>query len=231
MTLRDKIERELAPRAIVAASTITWPARAEAAARRAAGRSGRLELYMGFDDPCSAYAVLDLADRLEGRRVIFDIRPVVERGIEGDPALERKRAYGITDARRLGRRLGLTLSRSEPLDPHDTAFLAAWVAGAPRGPSLTRFCTAACLGLWFQSDGPVTPEPYAALWRDCLGGDPPAASDPAARGAVAADEKRMRRRGPYETPAAWIAGRWFFAQDRPEQIADWLDELGWTVGA
>ncbi len=39
----------------------------------------------------------------------------------------------------------------------------------------------------------------------------------------------MSRRGPYETPAAWVAGRWFFAQDRPQQIADWLDQLGWSA--
>ena len=39
----------------------------------------------------------------------------------------------------------------------------------------------------------------------------------------------MTRRGPYETPAASIGGRWFFAQDRSAQIADWLDQLGWTV--
>jgi hypothetical protein len=39
----------------------------------------------------------------------------------------------------------------------------------------------------------------------------------------------MTSRGPYETPAASIGGRWFFAHDRSAQIADWLDELGWTV--
>jgi hypothetical protein len=39
----------------------------------------------------------------------------------------------------------------------------------------------------------------------------------------------MARRGPYETPAAWVAGRWYFAHDRAVQICDWLDELGWVA--
>ncbi len=221
---RDRAEREIGPRVIVAASTVTAPARAAAAARRAAGRSGRLELYFGFDDPASAFAVIDLARRLEGRKVIFDLFPVVVRGIKDDPALERKRIYGVTDGRRLARRIGLTLSRSEPIEPQQTAFLAGWVAGAPRGAALTRFCVAACSRLWFESDGPIDEGRYEELWRECFGSAPVA--DEAA---VRANEKQMTRRGPYETPAASIGGRWFFAQDRSAQIADWLDELGWTV--
>ena len=222
--MREKIEREVAPRLIVAASTVTLPARIAAAARRASGRSGRLELYFGFDDPASAFAVIDLARRLEGRKLIFDLKPVVERGIEGDPALERKRAYAIVDGRRLGRRIGLTLSRSEPIAPSQAAFLAAWVAAAPRGAALTHFCDAACRMIWFERDGALEAAPYEALWHQCFGSAP--TGDEAA---VRANEKQMTRRGPYETPAAWVAGRWFFAQDRSAQIADWLDELGWRV--
>jgi hypothetical protein len=44
---------------------------------------------------------------------------------------------------------------------------------------------------------------------------------------VRAAERRMRRRGPYDTPAAVIGRRWDFAHDRPAQIAAHLDELGW----
>jgi 2-hydroxychromene-2-carboxylate isomerase len=222
--LRDRAEREIGPRVIVAASTVTAPARATAAARRLAGRSGRLELYFGFDEPTSAYAVIDLAKRLEGRKVTFDLLPVVDRGIKDDSALERKLKYRITDGRRLGKRIGLTLSRSEPIDPQQTAFLAAWVAGAPRGSALTRFCSEACRRIWFESDGPIDERRYEELWRECFGSAP--VSDIAA---VRANEKKMTSRGPYETPAAWIGGRWFFAHDRSAQIADWLDELGWTV--
>jgi len=222
--LRDRAEREIGPRLIVSASTVTAPARASAAVRRVTGRSGRLELYFGFDEPTSAFAVIDLAQRLQGRKVILDLLPVVERGIKDDPALERKRIYRITDGRRLGRRIGLTLSRSEPIDPQQTAFLAGWVAAAPRGAALTRFCVAACRRLWFESDGPIEAERFEELWRECFGSAPIAD-----QAAVRANEEKMAGRGPYETPAAWIGGRWFFAQDRSAQIADWLDQLGWMV--
>jgi hypothetical protein len=37
----------------------------------------------------------------------------------------------------------------------------------------------------------------------------------------------MRRRKIYDTPSAWVAGRWFFAHERVEQIGEWLDRLGW----
>jgi 2-hydroxychromene-2-carboxylate isomerase len=221
---RDRAEREIGPRLIVAASTVTAPARAAAAARRATGRSGRLELYFGFDEPTSAFAVIDLAQRLQGRKVIFDLLPVVERGIKDDPALERKLVYRIADGRRLGRRIGMTLCRSEPIDPQQTAFLASWVAAAPRGTALTRFCAAACRRIWFESDEPIEQARYVELWRECFGSAPVVDVE-----AVRANEKKMASRGPYETPAAFIGGRWFFAQDRSAQIADWLDELGWTV--
>ena len=40
----------------------------------------------------------------------------------------------------------------------------------------------------------------------------------------------MRRRGPYDTAAAWVHGQWFFAHDRVEQIGHRLDELGLDGG-
>ena len=43
------------------------------------------------------------------------------------------------------------------------------------------------------------------------------------------NERRMKRRGPYDTPAAVVGGRWYFAHDRAEQVADWVDELGWAA--
>ena len=70
------------------------------------------------------------------------LRPVVGRGIAGDPAIEQKRRYAIEDARRLARRRGLELARSEPLSADACAFLAGWVAAATPGPALTRFCIA-----------------------------------------------------------------------------------------
>ncbi len=224
----DLLARRVAPSAVIALSRVTWPARLGAATRRRLGRRGRVELFFAFDDPCSAIAVIDLTERLAGRDVRLLLKPVVRRGIEDDPAVELKRRYAIDDARRLGRRSGLELARREPLAAQDVGFLAEWVAAAPQGPALTRFCVAAQHRLWLESEGPVERADYGLLWRACLGGRPPATGGPQA---LRRNERLMRRRRPYDTPAAWVHGQWFFAHDRLAQIAERLDDLGWTAGA
>jgi hypothetical protein len=151
---------------------------------------------------------------------------VVARGIAGDPAREQKRAFAITDARRLAARSGRTLVRDAPVAPEDVAFLARWVATAD-APSraLTEFCVAAMSKVWF-SDDPLDPDAYISLWRAAFGGaDPPPLGD---TDPVARNERRMARRKMYDTPAAHSHGRWWFAHDRPAQIAAWLRELGWA---
>lgn len=228
LTPRDRVARRVLPRTIVALSQVRWPSSTGAAARRALGRRGRVELYFAFDDPCSAVAVIDLAGRLAGRRITLDLRPVVERGIPGDPAVDAKRRFAVADARRLGRRSGLELTRGEPLAAATTAFLAEWVAAAPQGPAVEAFCVAALRRLWFETDGPVAAGDYATLWHECVGGAPPLARK---GDGVARNERRMRRRGPYDTPAAWVHGQWFFAHDRLAQIAERLDDLGWTAAS
>lgn len=228
MSTADRLARRAIPRLVVSLSEVTWPARALADLRRRLGRRGRVELFFAFDDPCSSVAVIDLAERVAGRDVRLVLFPVVRRGIAGDPAVSAKRRFALDDARRRGRRAGLVLGRPEPVSADTTAFLAEWAAAAPPGPALTRFCVAALRRLWFTADEPIDPSAYAALWRECLG------SAPAGRGAprrVRRNERRMRRRGPYDTPAAWVHGQWFFAQDRLPQIARRLDDLGWTVRA
>jgi 2-hydroxychromene-2-carboxylate isomerase len=222
MTLRDRIERRWVPRAVVALSQIDWPARIGARVRQTAGRRERVELFFAFDDPCSAVAVLDLATRLGGRQADLVLTPVVARGPRDDPATAAKRRYAIVDARRLARsRLGLELGRDAPLDAADTAFLAEWVVGATTNPD--RFIAPALRRLWLADDAPVDRAAYEQLWREAMGAAP--APHPAG---VRAAEARMRRRdGPYDTPAAVIGRRWWFAQDRPQQIVDRLDELGW----
>jgi 2-hydroxychromene-2-carboxylate isomerase len=222
------LTRRVLPRALVALSQIGWPSRLAAAARRRLGRRGRVELFFAFDDPCSAVAVLGLAERMAGRDVRLILKPVVGRGIADDPAVDQKRRYALVDARRLGRRTGLVLSRGEPLTADATAFLADWVAEAEQGPALTRFCIDALRRLWFATDGPVDPGDYAVLWREQFGGEPPAASG---GDDVRRNERLMGRRGPYDTPAAWVHGQWFFAHDRLVQIASRLDDLGWRAAS
>ncbi len=227
---KDALSRRVLPSAVIALSRVSWPARLGADARRALGRRGRVELFFAFDDPCSAVAVIDLAERMSRRHVLLALEPIVERGIPGDPAVERKRRYAIDDARRLARRLGLVLTRTEPLSAEDTRFLAQWAASAPQGPSLERFCVNALRQLWFASDGPVDPSVYAAAWREQFGSPPPPAPPavPDDR-AIRRNERLMKRRGPYDTPAVWVHGQWFFAHDRLVQIGKRLDDLGWTV--
>ncbi|MCW3015634.1 MAG: hypothetical protein JWO02_2726 [Solirubrobacterales bacterium] len=226
MTLRDRIGRRVIPRALVALSTVRWPRRAAAAVRRALGGRARVQLFVAFDDPYSAVAVLGLADRVAGRRAVLAIEPVVERGIPGDPAVDAKRRYAIVDARRLARRDGLELARTEPLAADATAFLAQWAAAAPQGAVRTAFCAAAMRRLWCATDGPVQPHEYAALWRELVGGEPPGDS-----AGVRDGERRMRRRRLYDTPVAVVHGQWFFAHERLAQVEHRLDELGWTVTA
>ncbi len=221
MTVRDRLQRRAIPRAVVALSTVRAPGRATAALRRAAGRQATVRLYVAFDDAYSAVALLGLRHRLTSRRVRLHVEPVVERGIPGDPAAADKRAHAVMDSRRLARRAGAELSRTEPLSSADTAFLADWAAAAPPGRRAA-FCVAAMEQLWFRSAGPVEREPYAALWREHVGGSPPSASADARPA-----ERGFRRRRLYDTPVAVVHGQWFFAHERLPQIEHRLDELGW----
>jgi 2-hydroxychromene-2-carboxylate isomerase len=223
----SRLTRRVLPRAVVAAARVDAPARAGARVRRALGRRGRVELYFAFDDPCSAVAVVDLAQRLAFYEVTLAVRPVVARGIAGDPAVEQKRAFAITDARRLAARSGRTLTRTAPIAPEEVAFLARWVATTDTpSRALTAFCVAALSELWMASDGPVQRDAYMSLWRAAFdGADPPPPGD---RDPVAGNERRMVRRRMYDTPAAHSHGRWWFAHDRPAQIAAWLQQLGWA---
>jgi 2-hydroxychromene-2-carboxylate isomerase len=224
-SVKDRLERRILPRLVIEVSRVSWPARQAARRRRRHGLGGQLELFFAFDNPCSAIALIDLHGRLAGRDVEILLRPVVDRGIPDDPAVEQKRRYALVDARRLARRSGLGLARTEPLAARDTRFLAEWVSATPPGAARERFAVAAIRRLWLETSGPVVGEPYEALWRQELGSPPPTGGAEA----VAANERLMKRRGPYDVPAAWVSGRWFFAHDRLEQIVEWLDELGWRA--
>jgi len=219
------LKRRLLPGLIIALSRVTWPARVAAAVRRRTGRRGTVELFFAFDDAASAIAVIELTRRLATRDVTLLMKPVVRRGIPGDPAVELKRSYAITDAQRLGLRSGLVLTRHEPVTADDCAFLAGWVANADQGPPLARFCAAAMQELWFSAAGPIDEATFTALWAEHIGGAPPEISDEAVR----ANERLMAKRKPYDTPTAFIHGQWFYAHERLAQIETRLDDLGWRA--
>jgi 2-hydroxychromene-2-carboxylate isomerase len=213
----SRLARRTVPRAVVLAARADVRGQLASALRR----RGTVELYFAFDDPCSAIALLDLGERLGPLRADLDLRPVVKRGISSDPAVEDKRRYAIADARRLASRAGWELVRGEPLAPEDAAPLAAWVAGGAPGPALERFCAEAVRSLWFAGNGPVPLSALERRWRELGLGEPPREEGP-----VRANERRMRRRGPYDTPAAWVHGQWFFAHERGAQVAARLGALG-----
>lgn len=209
----SRFRRRTIPSAVIALSQVTWPAKRKAAIRRRLGGRGRVELYFAFDDAASAFAVPELVSRLSERRVDLVLLPVVERGIGGDPAREDKRRHAIADATRHG----LAVAAAEPVDPQEVASPAAWVAAAEPGPALEAFTCEALRMVWRGE------RDFDRAWREHVGPGPP----PAGAAAVRRNERRMRRRGPYDTPAAVVGGRWYFAHDRSAQIVAWVEELGW----
>ncbi|MGA7397791.1 MAG: hypothetical protein WBW62_10135 [Solirubrobacterales bacterium] len=219
----DHIKRRVLPSLVIMLARNDRVPQIGSRLRRHLGRRGRVELYFAFDDPNSAVAVIDLAVRLEEFDVQLVLRPVVKRGIKDDPAVENKRIHAINDARRLFKRSDLTMKRSDPIRPEATAFLARWVAAAPAGPALTAFCVVALKKLWLDEGTEIIPEAFAEIWKQNFGTSPPDSGEEAVR----SNEKAMKRRGPYDTPAAWVHGQWFFAHDRLPQIADRLEDLGW----
>ena len=226
------LRRRILPRAVVQLSTVTWPRRLEAAVRRRLGREAVVRLYVAFDDPLSAVAMVGLAERLEGRRVRLIVVPVVARGISGDPAVDEKRRYAVNDARRLARRAGRVHLRDEPLAPSDCAFLAGWAASIRSDEARAGFCAAAFERLWMRSRGSVERDDYALIWSEHVAGPPPPESgdSPLIR-TLRRGERSMRLRRLYDTPVAVVHGQWFFAHERLSQIGHRLDDLGWEAGA
>ena len=220
--LKNRIEKNLAPSLIIRLSEVDAPMRLAARAKRARGQRGSVELFFAFDDASSAYALITLAELVNWRDVDLIARPVVNRGIPDDPAVDRKRSYAIDDAVRLFARGGTELVRRTPIDPEATAWLAQWVADAPQSAALTDFTVEAVRLLWLTDGQQPDRERFERLWSEKLGGSPPAAGD-----GLASNEQRMARLRMYETPAAWVTGRWFFAHERVAQIGEWLDRLGW----
>ncbi|MGH8459082.1 MAG: hypothetical protein ACRESV_06995, partial [Nevskiales bacterium] len=131
--MRDYIQKVLMPRLLLAWFAMRWPGQLWAWALRRLGARAQVELYFAFDDPYSVVA-LPLLDVVARRRAKLVLYPVFERGVAGDPALDQRRRYAIQDSRRLLRRRGLVLRRDQPLQPADTAFLAAWTESLREQP-------------------------------------------------------------------------------------------------
>ena len=209
--LRDRVQRSLAPRAVVALSRIRLP--------RPWRRSVRVELYFAYDDPYAAIGLPGLLAMTRERGLELGLHPLIERGIADDPAAEQRRLYSIVDADRLARRDHRRLERREPLRAADAAFLAAWTEAASGNPAAPTFAAAAVEKLWLGSSGPVRRETFAEMYRDILNCAPPA-DEGEWLAALSRNTERLRARGHWESPAARVDGEWFFAHERLAQIAD-----------
>ncbi len=161
----ELIARRVGPSTVVALSRVTGPARLAAAAQRRTGRSGEVELYFAFDDPCSAVAVIDLAARMSGRPVDLLMKPVMQ--ARDTRATRRSSSSAATPRRREAPRQapGPGARAPEPLRAGSTAFLAEWVAeSAQRSRELTAFCARAMRHLWFETEGEPSREALRAIW-------------------------------------------------------------------
>lgn len=219
--LRDRVQRTLAPRAVVALSRVHLP--------RLWPRQVCPELYYAYDDPYAVLALPGLLRLTQARGLPMRLYPLIERGIPDDPAAEQRRAYSVIDAQRLLQRDDRRLARLQPLGAADCAFLAAWTQAAIDDPAVVLFAAAALEQLWLHSDGPVEPEAFAVLHRRILEREPPAELE-RWNAPVLGNTRRLIARGHWESPAARIGGEWFFAHERLPQIAASLDRQLGTAG-
>jgi 2-hydroxychromene-2-carboxylate isomerase len=224
--MREYISKTLMPQLLIASFRARWPQRLRAQADRALGRRGRIDLYFAYDDPYAAIALPGLLQIAARRRVELKLLPVIERGIDGDPAAQARAPYALEDSRRLAARDGRKLMRTRPLQASETDFLARWSAAAGASPQLARFTAAALDHLWFRSDGPLQRSFYESLFQRHFGTPPPADST-AQAASLAANRRDLLRKGQWESPAARVCGEWFFAHERLAQIDERLQELGY----
>lgn len=223
--LVNHLRRVTAPSTVVALSRLQWPQRLRSTLRHSFGRRVRIELFFAFDDPYSAIALPGLIKIARAHNAHLEIYPLLARGIENDPAAEKRRLHAVYDSRRLAQREGRELSRQQPLPSADCAFLASWTEAARGHAHMIDFAAAALNQLWFQSSGTPLPADFQKLYTQCLG-SAAATTTPASDVALARNTARLHQLGHWESPAARVDGQWFFAHERLQQIDELLKKLG-----
>lgn len=222
-SLRDYLKRRLVPSAIIAASRRRGPAQWRMRWRQRLGKPVQVELYFAFDDPYAAIALPGLARLCSAREVDLRLYPLLQRGIADDPAAGARAAHALQDATRLSRRGGHTgLLRRDPIRSDAVAFLAHWCEALATPAERLRFAGAALDALWCDTNDALQREPFAQLHRQLIG-HLPAVHD-TQDAALARNAQRLHQRGHWESPAACLAGEWFFAHERLAQIAQRLDQ-------
>jgi len=227
--IKEWLGRAALPRAILSINRTRRKSRLRAMVRRGLMIGGRVELYFAFDDPCSAIALPALVEMVAGRDVTLELYPVLEHGIKGDPDIEKRRTYSLMDARRMGKRLGREITRSEPVERRAVEFLALWAEASRDSGDMDRFCQRALARLWSRDESP-DPAIYEESYANTTGLAPPAESEKEdLLKRIRANEKRLSRKGHWESPAALVHGQWYFAHERLDRIAERLDYLGFSA--
>lgn len=222
--MAEYLRRAAAPRIVVATSRWRWPQQWRVSLRRSVRLPPLIELFFAFDDPYAAIALPGLIKIANAHNADLKLRPLITRGIDGDPAAEQRRVHAIADSRRLAQRDGRTLRRSAPLAAHDCAFLAAWTAAAAEHRKVNAFAAAALNKVWFESDDSPVPQYYQALYQSHIRMAAPA-FNAGQEAALDTNAKRLKKLGHWESPTAYIAGEWFFAHERLAQIDSRLRAL------
>lgn len=224
--IKEYVSRSLLARGLLGLKRFRSRRKALPLIQRSLGTGGSLELYFAFDDPCSAIALPAISNMVVNRDLTLELYPVVERGIAGDPDLELRRAYYLKDAYRLGRRLGIDIKRSAPLDPSSVSFLAAWAESARETENIEEFSRLAISRIWSTSEKAISLPALASIYERSVGQKPPQdVSD--YDEALAGNSARLVKKGHWDTPALLVYGEWYFAHERLEQIEDRLRMLGW----
>lgn len=225
LSLRQRLQRRVLPSLVVRLSRrVTLPQR-WARLRARLGWPPRLELYFAFDDPYAVVALPGLLGLLRHRPARLRLYPLIERGIPADPAAAARRHHALIDTGRLLGRGARRLTRSAPLNPDSTAFLAAWTQAARAEPGAAAFAAAALEQLWLSSNGPVRREDFVDLHRRLLGRDPPRIDAETRHSALAGNHRRLLAKGHWESPAARLEGEWFFAHERLPHLERRLAQL------
>ena len=221
----EYLRRAAAPRLVVGLSRKRGLQKWRAALQRALGTPTNIDLFFAFDDPYAAIAMPGLIKIAATHNAKLNLIPLITRGIEGDPAANQRSVHAITDSRRLAQRNGRTLSRSAPLAAEDCAFLAAWAVAAAQHPNVNNFISEAIAQLWFGSTNQPLPQTYTAIYQQHIGTPPPTVTT-ALRASLERNSSLLKKLGHWESPAARVAGEWYFAHERLVQIDAHLRALG-----
>jgi 2-hydroxychromene-2-carboxylate isomerase len=223
----ERIKRGFLMRAVVAAEDADPGHALRVRMRRTLGRPARVELYFAFDDPYAAVALGPLREVLRQRFVDFALFPLVSRGIEDDPAGSNRARYALVDARRLARRTGRVLARTEPISAASMAYLARLTEALRGDPYQADFAEAALDAVWFGARMPA-PTDMRALFKRVAGASPPSTfrTDAALDRALAQNHARLVAQGHWESPACWVEGAWYLAHERIAQIDERLAKDG-----